>query len=101
MTGFNAEGLAALSASLIHFAVASKYTTSLRQSLRPSMPIEITALSRSSLYAYMAAGTFPAAIKISERSIAWEENAVREWVAARIAAHRKPQQSAEAVSLGF
>lgn len=61
---------------------------------------EITALSRSSLYAYMAAGTFPAAIKISERSIAWEENAVREWVAARIAAHRKPQQGAEGVSLG-
>ncbi len=60
---------------------------------------EITALSRSSIYAYMAAGTFPAAIKISERSIAWEESAVREWVGARIAAHRKPQTVAAGVSL--
>lgn len=58
---------------------------------------EITALSRSSIYAYMAAGTFPAAIKISARSIGFLESEVRDWCAARIAAHRKPQPSAEAV----
>ncbi len=50
-----------------------------------------TGLSRSSLYLAMSEGTFPAALKIGKRSIAWEESAVREWVAGRIAAHRKSQ----------
>ena len=68
--------------------------------LRLEAVMNATGLSRSSIYAYMAAKTFPAAIKIGERSIAWEERAVREWVAARIAAHRKNAARAGAVANG-
>lgn len=60
----------------------------------------LTALSRSSLYAYMAAGTFPVAINIGARSIAWLESEVLEWMEGRIGAHRKAQKSEGAVSYG-
>ncbi len=58
-----------------------------------------TGLSRSSIYAYMAAGTFPAAVNIGARSVAWIESDITDWIVARIGAHRKAQQSALAVSL--
>jgi len=48
----------------------------------------ITCLSRASLYAKMANGTFPKPIKISERSVAWLEHEVQEWLSSRISATR-------------
>lgn len=58
-----------------------------------------TALSRSSIYAYMAAGTFPAAVNIGARSVAWIESDIAEWIAGRIGAHRRAHQGERAVSL--
>ena len=49
----------------------------------------LTALSRSSIYAYMNAGTFPTCINIGARSIAWLEADVQAWIAGRIESHRK------------
>jgi prophage regulatory protein len=41
---------------------------------------EITALSRSSIYRQIAAGTFPKQVKISERASAWRAEEVQQWV---------------------
>lgn len=49
----------------------------------------ITGLSRSSIYAKMENGTFPAAIKLSERSVGWLEHEVQAWLENRIAASRE------------
>jgi prophage regulatory protein len=54
----------------------------------------LTALSRSSIYAYMAAGTFPACINIGARSVAWIEQDIHDWIAERIEAHRKVTSNA-------
>jgi prophage regulatory protein len=42
-------------------------------------------LSRSHMYALIQKGEFPKPIKLSERSSAWLESEVREWVESRIA----------------
>jgi prophage regulatory protein len=44
-----------------------------------------TGLSRSELYRRIAAGTFPAPIKIGERASAWSSAEVERWIAERIA----------------
>jgi prophage regulatory protein len=67
--------------------------------LRLSEVRALTALSRSSIYAYMAAGTFPVAINIGVRSIAWLESEVQEWMEGRIVAHRRAIQSEGAMNL--
>jgi prophage regulatory protein len=59
----------------------------------------LTALSRSSIYAYMAAGSFPLAVNIGARSVAWVESDINEWIAGRIGAHRKVLQIDGVVSL--
>lgn len=43
-----------------------------------------TTLSRSSLYAMIAKGEFPAPIKISGRRVAWPETTVNNWIQSRI-----------------
>jgi len=48
-----------------------------------------TGLSRSTLYAYMRAGRFPAPITISERCVGWVEAEIDQWIAERIAASRR------------
>ena len=47
-----------------------------------------TGLSRSSIYAKMEDGSFPKAIKLSERSVGWLEHEVQEWLKNRVAATR-------------
>lgn len=46
-----------------------------------------TGLATSSLYALMADGEFPRPVKLTERSVAWPESLVSDWVAARLATH--------------
>jgi prophage regulatory protein len=43
-----------------------------------------TTLSRSSLYAMIARGDFPAPIKITGRRVAWTETSVNDWIQSRI-----------------
>ena len=44
----------------------------------------ITGLSRSSIYAMIARGDFPAPVKIGMRAAAWPANEVASWIEARI-----------------
>jgi prophage regulatory protein len=45
---------------------------------------EATGLSRSSIYAFLAAGNFPPPIKLGVRAVGWLESSVQEWVDARV-----------------
>lgn len=47
--------------------------------------VALTRRSRSRIYADMDRGAFPAKVKLSERSVAWVESEVRDWLNARIA----------------
>ena len=52
--------------------------------LRLSEVREITRLSKSSVYIYMNAGTFPKSISLGSRSVAWLESEIHQWIANRI-----------------
>ena len=41
----------------------------------------ITGLSRSSIYAKMASGTFPKPVKLGENSVGWKETDIQGWIA--------------------
>lgn len=45
----------------------------------------LTALSRSRIYALMAAGDFPRPVRLGEMSVAWYLPEIQSWIAARIA----------------
>ena len=47
--------------------------------------IEITGVSRSHLYALAQKGEFPKQVKLTERSSAWVESEVQDWIDTRIA----------------
>jgi prophage regulatory protein len=46
-------------------------------------------LCRSSIYARVANGTFPAPVSLGARAVAWDSRAVDAWVAEKIAAGPK------------
>ena len=46
--------------------------------------LAITGLSRAHLYALAKKGAFPKPVKLSERSSAWVESEINEWVQSRI-----------------
>jgi prophage regulatory protein len=50
--------------------------------------MEITTLSRSTIYSWIKAGSFPAPIKLGPRSVAWLKEEVDAWVTARVARTR-------------
>lgn len=47
--------------------------------------LEMTALSRSSLYRLMDADEFPKSIPLAGRCVAWVDEEVEDWIAERIA----------------
>lgn len=49
----------------------------------------LTSLSRSRIYALMAAGDFPKPVQLGTMSVAWLEAEIHEWIANRIADSRK------------
>lgn len=51
-------------------------------------------LGRSSVYAMVQAGTFPAPIQLGERSVAWREDEVEAWLKSRIDGPRPLDRSA-------
>jgi len=53
--------------------------------LRREAVEDLTGLSRSTVYQYMAEGRFPRPIKISSRVVAWVESEISAWMAERIA----------------
>lgn len=46
----------------------------------------VTGLRRSSVYKYMAIGTFPRPVPLSDRAVGWVSFEIEEWVKERIAA---------------
>jgi prophage regulatory protein len=53
------------------------------QLLKLPVVIEKTGLGRSSIYAKVAAGEFPAPVRLSARAIAWRADAIENWVESR------------------
>ncbi len=49
---------------------------------RPEVEARV-GLSRSSIYAFMAAGTFPQPIRIGARAVAWRLSDIEDWLASR------------------
>lgn len=56
--------------------------------LRLQRVLDKTGDSRSGLYRKIAAGIFPAPIKLSVRSVGWREDEVEAWIEERIVATR-------------
>lgn len=52
--------------------------------LRRSEVEQRTGLSRSSIYAAMADGTFPACIALGKRSVGWDASQVDSWIRDRL-----------------
>lgn len=60
-----------------------------RKILRRRRVEDRTGLPRSTIYDAIAAGTFPAPIRLGARSVGWLESEVEAWIAQRIAASRR------------
>lgn len=56
--------------------------------VRLKQAISATGLSRSSIYLYINAGTFPKPIKLGERSIGFLESELNEWIDSKVAESR-------------
>ncbi len=56
--------------------------------LRLPTVMERTGLSRSSIYAYIKKGDFPAPINISLRNVGWLETEINEFIESRISETR-------------
>lgn len=52
--------------------------------LRRSDVESLTGMSRSSIYAMMAEGSFPKSIRLTARAVGWLEDEVHEWIKTRI-----------------
>ena len=46
--------------------------------------VELTGLSRSTIYDYMSRGMFPKQLRLGENSVAWLESEVVEWLDEKI-----------------
>jgi prophage regulatory protein len=51
--------------------------------LRLPRVMEVTGLGRSSIYAFIAGGTFPAPISLSTRAVGWTSESIDAWIASR------------------
>lgn len=56
---------------------------------------EKTLLSRSSIYAYAAAGKFPASVRLGRCKLGWIESEVDAWLQERVKNHRRVVQLEE------
>lgn len=52
--------------------------------LRLEEVIELTGLSRSTIYKYIEDGLFPRSVPLGGRAVAWVDQEVHDWVMARI-----------------
>ncbi|SFI22488.1 transcriptional regulator, AlpA family [Pseudomonas syringae] len=46
--------------------------------------IDSTGLARSTIYKYIAEGTFPRKISLGDRCVGWVEREVQDWILARV-----------------
>jgi prophage regulatory protein len=45
----------------------------------------LTSVSRPTIYRWIAAGTFPAPVRLGENTVAWRSDVLQEWLDARCA----------------
>ncbi|TVP09637.1 MULTISPECIES: helix-turn-helix transcriptional regulator [Shewanella] len=57
--------------------------------------LNLTALSRASVYRMMADGKFPSSVSLGERSVGWVEEEILNWIEERIAARDTSQKVSE------
>lgn len=57
----------------------------LEKHLRLPAVIEVTSLSRSTIYDMMKVGTFPQPVRLSARAVAWPESLIAKWLSERAA----------------
>lgn len=62
--------------------------------LRLPEVIEITGLSRTTVYRLMLAEEFPASVSLGARSIGWSSSEISAWIESRLA-NRKPANSSD------
>ncbi|MBO2581740.1 helix-turn-helix transcriptional regulator [Shewanella algae] len=55
--------------------------------------LNLTALSRASVYRMMADGKFPSSVSLGERSVGWVEEEILNWIEERIAARDDGQNT--------
>lgn len=46
--------------------------------------IDSTGLARSTIYKYIAEGTFPKPVSLGDRCVGWVESEIHDWILARI-----------------
>jgi prophage regulatory protein len=68
--------------------------------LRLPEVIELTALSRSSIYAAVSRGTFPAPFRLGARAVGWRHCDIEHWLAERPCARSAPTDAQQAVEHG-
>ena len=64
----------------------SEKSTNMEKLLRLPQVLNTVGISKSTLYQLVARGDFPKPIKIGQRTSAWPESAIRQWIEQRIAA---------------
>lgn len=52
--------------------------------IRLKSVIDATGLARSTVYKYVAEGTFPKPIPLGDRCVGWLESEVQDWILARV-----------------
>ena len=57
--------------------------------LRLPVVIHRTALSRSTIYKFIAAGRFPKPVRLGPRAVGWLESEIDDWIADRVAESRE------------
>lgn len=70
-------------------AWAERFTNMAQSLLRLPAVIQRTGYSRSSLYALISRGEFPASVALGARAVAWPSDEIDRWIAGRIEQSRK------------
>ena len=52
--------------------------------IRLKQVMETTGLARSTIYKFIAAGTFPKSVPLGGKSVGWVDEEIQEWVKAKI-----------------
>ena len=58
--------------------------------------MSVTGFKRSSVYKYMAIGTFPKPVPLSEKAVGWVSSEIDDWIKARIAERDQRSQRQQA-----
>lgn len=52
--------------------------------MRISKVVELTGLSKTTIYLHISQGTFPRQIQLGKRSVAWIESEIEDWIEERM-----------------